>query len=126
VRSTNSFATLVFVAILAVGVAVSLAMYGISARWESNWLILAAVNRAVVLRLGRFRALKGPGLFFIIPIINTIPYWIDTRVITSSFNADQRHRAGERRCGAILESCRFPESCAGRRRLSKRRSNVVP
>ena len=46
-------------------------------------------NRAVVLRLGRFRALKGPGLFFIIPVIDTIPYWIDIRVITSSFMAER-------------------------------------
>jgi regulator of protease activity HflC (stomatin/prohibitin superfamily) len=41
------------------------------------------------LRLGRFRALKGPGLFFIIPIIDVVAYWIDTRVITSSFKAEK-------------------------------------
>src|SRR5450631_3137470 len=46
-------------------------------------------DRAVVLRLGRFRSLEGPGLFFIIPIIETVPYWIDTRVITSSFKAEK-------------------------------------
>jgi regulator of protease activity HflC (stomatin/prohibitin superfamily) len=46
-------------------------------------------NRAVVLRLGRFRALEGPGLFFLIPIIETVPYWIDTRVITSGFKAEK-------------------------------------
>ena len=42
-----------------------------------------------MLRLGRFRALEGPGLFFIIPIIETVPYWIDTRVITSAFKAEK-------------------------------------
>ncbi len=42
-------------------------------------------EKMVVLRLGRFLALKGPGLFFIIPFIDTIPYRIDTRVITTSF-----------------------------------------
>ena len=104
-RSSSSFATLVFVVIVAIGVVLSLAMYGISASWGSNWLIVVAVivaavvafairvadqwNRAVVLRLGRFRALKGPGLFVIIPIIDTIPYWIDIRVITSSFSAER-------------------------------------
>ncbi len=46
-------------------------------------------NRVVVLRLGRFRSLEGPGLFFIIPIIETAPYWIDTRVITTSFKAEK-------------------------------------
>ncbi len=46
-------------------------------------------ERLVVLRLGKFLALKGPGLVFIIPIIDTIPYWIDTRVITSAFKAEK-------------------------------------
>jgi len=46
-------------------------------------------SKAVVLRLGKFRALEGPGMFFIIPLIDTIPYWIDTRVLTSSFKAEK-------------------------------------
>ena len=45
-------------------------------------------ERIVVLRLGKFRSLEGPGLFFIIPIIETTPYRIDTRVITSAFKAE--------------------------------------
>src|SRR4249920_2066498 len=104
-RPTNSFAALVFIVILAIGAALAYAMYGISASWVSNRLIAAALivatvvsfatkvadqwDRAVVLRLGRFHVLRGPGLFFIIPIIDTIPYWIDTRVITSSFTAER-------------------------------------
>jgi regulator of protease activity HflC (stomatin/prohibitin superfamily) len=48
-------------------------------------------EKAIVLRLGRFRSMKGPGLFFIIPIVDTVPYWIDIRVITSSFKASQPH-----------------------------------
>ena len=46
-------------------------------------------SKAVVLRLGKFRSLQGPGLFLIIPLIDTIPYWIDTRVLTSSFKAEK-------------------------------------
>ena len=46
-------------------------------------------EKTVVLRLGRFRSLEGPGLFFIIPIIETTPYWIDTRVIASTFKAEK-------------------------------------
>jgi regulator of protease activity HflC (stomatin/prohibitin superfamily) len=46
-------------------------------------------DRVVILRLGHFHALKGPGLFFIIPIIDAIPYWIDTRVITTGFKAEK-------------------------------------
>ncbi len=46
-------------------------------------------EKAVVLRLGKFRALKGPGMFFIIPLVDTIPYWIDHRVITTTFKAEK-------------------------------------
>ena len=46
-------------------------------------------QKTVILRLGSFRALKGPGLFFIIPVIETVPYWIDTRVITTAFKAEK-------------------------------------
>jgi regulator of protease activity HflC (stomatin/prohibitin superfamily) len=48
-----------------------------------------AWERAIVLRLGRFHALRGPGVFGIIPIVDAIPYWIDTRVITSTFKAEK-------------------------------------
>ena len=46
-------------------------------------------EKVVVLRLGRFRSLEGPGLFFIIPIIESVAYWIDTRVITATFKAEK-------------------------------------
>lgn len=46
-------------------------------------------SKAVVLRLGKFRSLEGPGVFFILPLIETIPYWLDTRVLTSSFKAEK-------------------------------------
>ena len=104
-KPASSFATLVFIVIVAGGVALTFGMYGIAPNWGSNWLIVVAViiaaivafaikvadqwNRAIVLRLGRFHALRGPGLFLIVPIIDTIPYWIDTRVITTSFKAEK-------------------------------------
>ncbi|MFZ0206721.1 MAG: slipin family protein, partial [Roseiarcus sp.] len=46
-------------------------------------------EKVVVLRLGRFRSLEGPGLFFIIPIVESVAYWIDTRVITATFKAEK-------------------------------------
>jgi regulator of protease activity HflC (stomatin/prohibitin superfamily) len=46
-------------------------------------------DKAVVLRLGKFQALRGPGLFLIIPFIDAIAYWIDTRVLTTSFKAEK-------------------------------------
>jgi regulator of protease activity HflC (stomatin/prohibitin superfamily) len=46
-------------------------------------------EKAVVLRLGKFHGLKGPGLFWIIPIIDSIPNWIDHRVMVTPFNAEK-------------------------------------
>ena len=46
-------------------------------------------ERAVVLRLGRYTGLRGPGLFWIVPFVDTIPAWIDQRVITTSFAAEE-------------------------------------
>lgn len=51
----------------------------IAAQWE----------KAVVLRLGRFHRLAGPGIFWIIPIIDTVPVWVDHRVMVTSFSAEK-------------------------------------
>jgi regulator of protease activity HflC (stomatin/prohibitin superfamily) len=46
-------------------------------------------ERAIVLRLGRFHAMRGPGLFWIIPFADSVSSWIDQRTITTSFAAEQ-------------------------------------
>jgi hypothetical protein len=46
-------------------------------------------ERAIVLRLGRYAGLRGPGLFWIIPGIDVVSSWIDQRTITTSFAAEQ-------------------------------------
>ncbi|MBI5945032.1 MAG: slipin family protein [Chloroflexi bacterium] len=46
-------------------------------------------EKVVVLRLGKFTGLKGPGLFWIIPIIDTAVMWIDHRVAVTSFSAEK-------------------------------------
>src|SRR5690242_17982708 len=46
-------------------------------------------QKAVVLRAGRLQAIKGPGLFFIVPILDSITAWIDQRIRTSEFSAEQ-------------------------------------
>ncbi|MGA0604134.1 SPFH domain-containing protein [Caulobacter sp. KR2-114] len=46
-------------------------------------------ERAVVLRLGRLQGVKGPGLFFIIPFIDEATMWLDQRIQTTEFNAEQ-------------------------------------
>ena len=46
-------------------------------------------EKAVVLRFGKFRGLRGPGLFWIIPIVDITPVWIDHRVMVTPFNAEK-------------------------------------
>ena len=104
-RRPSSLPGLIFVVILGIGMAAAYSTFALSDYGESvSIAVCSAVvafivsysvkvadqwDRAVVLRLGRFRALEGPGLFFIIPIIETVAYWIDTRVITSAFKAEK-------------------------------------
>ena len=46
-------------------------------------------ERAVMLRMGKFVGLRGPGLFWIIPFVDTVSMWIDQRVITTAFAAEE-------------------------------------
>ena len=104
-RANSSFATLIFVVILGIGGGLAFFTYSPAAHTESIGIgviafVIAVIaslaikvadqwDKAVILRLGKFHALKGPGLFFIIPVIDAIPYWIDTRVITTGFKAEK-------------------------------------
>jgi regulator of protease activity HflC (stomatin/prohibitin superfamily) len=46
-------------------------------------------ERAVILRFGKYVGLRGPGIFWIIPFIDSVSDWIDQRVMTTSFAAEQ-------------------------------------
>jgi len=46
-------------------------------------------ERGIVLRLGRFVGLRGPGLFWVVPFVDRVSSWIDQRTITTSFAAEQ-------------------------------------
>jgi regulator of protease activity HflC (stomatin/prohibitin superfamily) len=46
-------------------------------------------EKAVVLRFGKFLGLYGPGLFWIIPIIDSVADWIDHRVLVTPFSAEK-------------------------------------
>ena len=70
-------------------VAVACAAFVIALIVSRSVKVAAAWDRAVVLRLGRFRALRGPGVFLMVPIIDTVAYWLDTRVITTGFKAEK-------------------------------------
>jgi regulator of protease activity HflC (stomatin/prohibitin superfamily) len=70
-----------------VGVTIVLALIGIfmgySVKMAQQW------ERAVILRLGRLHAVKGPGLFILVPILDQVATWIDQRIRTSDFSAEQ-------------------------------------
>ncbi len=46
-------------------------------------------EKAVLLRYGRFRGLRGPGMFWIVPVVDRIPMWIDHRVMVTPFSAEK-------------------------------------
>jgi regulator of protease activity HflC (stomatin/prohibitin superfamily) len=46
-------------------------------------------EKSVVLRFGRFVGLRGPGLYWIVPIVDRIPSWIDHRVMVTPFSAEK-------------------------------------
>ena len=46
-------------------------------------------EKAVVLRMGRFVGLRGPGLFMIIPILDRVDNFIDQRVRVTDFTAEE-------------------------------------
>src|SRR5919198_374618 len=68
-----------------VGVVVVLAaiVFFSSLRLCNEW------QRKVVLRLGRFAGVRGPGIFFLLPFVETTPFTMDMRVNTSNFVAEQ-------------------------------------
>ena len=104
-KNKSLFSSVIFFIFLAVGLAIDYSIHGIMTSVASTIIAVVALiiasfisssikianpwDKAVVLRLGKFHSLRGPGIFFIIPILDTIPYWIDTRVITTSFKAEK-------------------------------------
>lgn len=58
-------------------------LIGMSLKVAAEW------EKAVVLRLGKYRGLKGPGHFWTVPFVDTVAYWIDQRVVATPFIAEQ-------------------------------------
>jgi regulator of protease activity HflC (stomatin/prohibitin superfamily) len=68
--------------------------------WVTVWLLIGIYilfalkiasqwEKGVVLRLGKFKGLKGPGLFWIIPGIDIVSTWVDHRVMVTPFAAQK-------------------------------------
>ena len=69
----------VITGVLAVGAALVPISLLMARQWE----------KAVVLRFGRLHVIRGPGLFLIVPFIDSVAAWIDQRIQTIEFNAEQ-------------------------------------
>ena len=67
---------------LVVGIGLGI-LTGIAPQMAKQW------ERAVVLRLGRYHGLRGPGVFWVIPFVDQISAWVDQRVITTAFAAEE-------------------------------------
>ena len=55
----------------------------ISLRMARQW------ERAVVLRFGKLHSIRGPGMFFVIPFVDNVTAWLDQRIQTTQFAAEQ-------------------------------------
>ena len=72
-----------------IGIPAMAAMVIISILISSSIQVADQWEKAIVLRMGKFSGLRGPGLFFIIPIIDQLSAYIDQRVRVTEFRAEQ-------------------------------------
>ena len=54
-----------------------------------SWLMAQQWDKAVVLRMGKLHSIRGPGMFVVIPFVDQVTAWIDQRIQTTEFNAEQ-------------------------------------
>lgn len=93
----------ILVVIDAIG-AVMFSKRGVADGWIGTYVVLMSLiaiyillalkvasqwEKAVLLRLGKFRRLAGPGMFWLIPIIDRAAMWIDHRVMVTPFSAEK-------------------------------------
>jgi regulator of protease activity HflC (stomatin/prohibitin superfamily) len=98
--------TAILISVLLILAAVLIALLGRHAGWLCAYAIPALLavcaallplsllvakqwEKAVVLRFGKLHALRGPGLFMIVPFVDTVATWVDQRIQTTEFNAEQ-------------------------------------
>ena len=129
-RKPSSLPGLIFFVILAIGLTVAYLTFAFPDYRESASIAVGSAvvafivsysikvadqwDRAVVLRLGRFRALQGPGLFYPDyrdrPLLDRHPR--DHERVQSGKDSDQGHGTGGCRCRTVLEGYRPEESGA--------------
>ncbi len=103
-KQTNPVALALFFVVLLIGIATS----ALTGQFEKNnlpvWMLFSLViglfllfalkianqwEKAIVLRFGKFHRLAGPGMFWVVPVVDSIPSWIDQRVMVTSFSAEK-------------------------------------
>jgi len=102
-KGTNQFA--IVLALIVLALAIAAGWYAADTAWRGGYILCAALvivailipqaikvadqwERAVVLRLGTLQAIRGPGLFVIVPFIDTVASWLDQRIQTTEINAE--------------------------------------
>jgi SPFH domain / Band 7 family len=103
-HATNPVAVVVFVLVLAAGYLASHSTGQFENGATPWWMLISILpalyllfalkianqwEKAIVLRFGRFTRLAGPGFFMIVPIVETIPAWVDSRVMVTPFSAER-------------------------------------
>ncbi len=104
-RAAGTLKGLLFLVIAGVGALIAAGLFAVGARFLAGatavaFLLAASLlssslqiarqwDRAVVLRLGKFRGLRGPGAFWIVPVIDSVTLVIDRRTITTPFRAEK-------------------------------------
>jgi regulator of protease activity HflC (stomatin/prohibitin superfamily) len=103
-RQTNPVSLTLFFVILLVGFLLSWVTGQFNRESIPWWMILSFVpafyvlfalkianqwEKAIILRFGRFQRLAGPGMFWLIPLAETIPAWVDQRVMVTPFKAER-------------------------------------
>ncbi len=94
----NVVAVLVFIIVTVAGTAVAISRR--NPLWLIGGVLLAFIlslspkiakqwEKAIILRLGKYVGMRGPGLFWIVPLLDTVSMYIDQRIITTSFAAEQ-------------------------------------
>jgi len=74
---------------VAAGIVVGVAGLVVAALWATSAHLLAEWDRGIVLRLGHFRSVRGPGFFMIMPLIDSMARVVDMRVRTTSFHSEE-------------------------------------
>ena len=100
----NGVAVFVFIVLMIVSILIAVVSTGLGLVWIVGEVIVLNLigiyimiafkiadqwEKAIVLRMGRFSSLKGPGPFWIVPIVDTIPSWVDHRVMVTPFTAER-------------------------------------